>query len=267
MVLFYEFAAAMKTVVPYSLLITLMLGLFSSCAERFTSRGETPKGFYSGSLPRNHSTSITQSRKLFTPMLKRDTVRYAHEKLMASTALEKTVLTERAHTNALKSSNSISPDILLGDSFGGSPTTAEKSLKKVKKGFRAPYFSPNKSSDINKVNRFFKKEKGESKKYKNYFELPGDSAGDWILFLNLISVILVAIGLLLFSIYDPEIFIFFAVWLIPTGVTILQYTMMETISDYPLFSRILFWLLALVISTITAFMIFFLLFAALWEFG
>jgi hypothetical protein len=266
MVLLCEFAIAMKTVVRYSLII-FTLGIFSSCAERFTSRGEAPKGFYSSSSSADRSLSLTQKQKVFLNNLHRDTVRYAHEKLMASTAPKKTALTECAHTNNLKSPNSISSGILLGDSFGGSPITSEKSLKKVEKRFRSPYFSPIKSFGINKVNSFFKQEKGESKKHKNYLELPGDSAGDWILFLNLISVILVAIGLLLFSIYDPEIFIFFAVWLIPTMVTVLQYTMMETISDYPLFSRILFWLLALVISTITALMILYLIFAALWEFG
>lgn len=193
---------ALKTALRYSLII-ITLGLFSSCSERFSSRGETPNRFYSSNYPTEHSTTITQSRKLFTRTLKRDTVRYAHKKLTASTAIEKTALTERAHTNALKSSNSISPDILLGDSFGGSPITAEKSLTKVVKRLQSPHFSPNKRSGINKSHTFFKKEKGNLRKTVSrnnlisilFPEAPGSysSIWEWIVYINFILVLVASV--------------------------------------------------------------------------
>ena len=189
----------MKTPVSY-LFVILTLGLFSSCAEQFTSRGEATKDFYTSRYSTVSTPSPSQKQRALLNNLKRDTVRYAHEKLTASTALEKTAFTERAHTNALKSSNSINPDILLRDSFGGNSITAEKSLTKVVK---SPHFSPNKRSGINKSHTFFKKEKGNSKKAKSrhnlisqfFPEAPGSysSIWEWILYINFIVVLLASV--------------------------------------------------------------------------
>ena len=267
----------MKTVVPYSLLITLTLGLFSSCAERFTSRGETPKGFYSGSSPRNHSTSITQSRKLFTRTLKRDTVRYAHKKLMASTALEKTVLTECAHTNTLKSSKSISSGILLGDSFGGSPITAEKSLIKTKKKPKLQSISPIIKSGINKSLTYFKKEIQNSKKAKSrhylkslfFPEAPGSysSIWEWILYINFIVVLISsviggiyvinmlytlnskAISMALLYILGALIAIAFAIF-----IAYNQITEFENLENHSGFYQFAYWLLAVSLFVFIALM-------------
>ncbi len=192
----------MKTPIRF-LFIILTLGLFSSCAEQFTSRGEATKDFYTSRYSTVSTPSPTQKQRALLNNLKRDTVRYAHEKLTASTALEKTAFTERAHTNALKSSNSINPDILLGDSFGGNSITAEKSLTKIVKRLRSPHFPPNKRSGINKSHAFFKKEKGNSKKAKSrhnlisqfFPEAPGSysSIWEWILYINFIVVLLACV--------------------------------------------------------------------------
>lgn len=257
----------MKTPIRFSFLI-LTLGIFSSCAEQFTSRGEATKGFYTSRFSTTAAPSPTQKQRALLNNLKRDTVRYAHEKLTASTALEKTAFTERAHTNALKSSNSINPDILLGDSFGGNSITAVKSLTKVEKRLMSPHFSPNKRSGINKSHTYFNKEKGNSTKTKSrhnlisqYFpEAPGaySSIWEWILYINFIVVLISSV---IGGIYVFHMFYLFYInaypispWAIPFVLLAIaaaiyipynQIKEFENLENHSWFYQFAYWLLAL----------------------